>query len=168
MSEQPRIATLELLRRLDRTGGSGPNPGAEEWARSPSETLVRTLYAPLEEVLGVTFPRGEGTNIQDASFFANITLPPSLFTREALPGYRPGLVFSNFGGLVAIDFEEHLPEPTITAISGVLTAAGFCLVPRRLYDSPYDGICTNDAGEMKTWYDRLFSWGYPELPESAA
>ncbi len=156
------VPTLDLFRSLDRTGGQFPDGSRDVPDLTGRHADMRAVRHRLEIAFNVELKCESGDMIQDASFFALLILPPAVLLHPLPPKHVRTVKFSNFGRLAAIDAERDVKAEAVETIASVLVAEEFCWVPASLHQLRYDGVCTDAAGPIKTWYDRFFGWGYPE------
>jgi hypothetical protein len=109
--------------------------------------------------------------IQDASFFADVTIP----AEATKGGVAIGVRTSNFGELATIFLPDAdlwddasaaavLIQEDLRAIEDLLAQGGYDYVPLRLLLAEYDGVhrALRDAyaqeGRKLSWWQRYFDW----------
>ena len=123
--------------------------------RDMAERRFRALLPALEQLFGGPLRYEDGVYIQDASFHAQVFVPPSTLRRALRPNEHAVVRFSNFGSLVAVWPEDAVEPAALTRLREVVTAAGYLYVPQPALDRPYTG---GGGDSTWTWWTRYFDW----------
>ncbi|HMJ00752.1 MAG TPA: hypothetical protein VK488_13020 [Gaiellaceae bacterium] len=169
---QPKSQTelRNLLRSLD-------DPTHAEWPPDFDEKAVRTKFMRLVQTIvqefgtSATYEAGSPL-IQDASFFADLTIP----AEATHSGIEIGIRTSNFGDLATIvvtdpDLAPDAPalaalidEKDLHAVEELLANGGYQYIPLTLLHTDYDGSHQrlkdpySSEGRRLTWWERYFDW----------
>ena len=113
------------------------------------------------QTIEIFLPGATPRPTQNAQFWGSISLPGYLETYQVEGqqySKRPSLIFSLYGNLASIGWEELLPDDVKAKVIDVAESSGFILIDKSDLDEPYDGFHNDQKDFIKTWNDRYFNW----------